>query len=155
MLIKDLLECVRKLNSSYYKLFLLIGDPGSGKSKLLEQIASKKNIPIVNLNFELSRRLKNIPRNDRCFYVQEFIDEIINQLKGEYIFLDNIEILFSHHLKIDPLKELKNLSRYNPLVVTWNGRIENNHLVYGETYHPDYVAYKMDELECKFYEIKG
>jgi len=85
LLKKDLLECIQNLNSLYYKLFLLIGSQGSGKSKLLEQIASARNIHITNLNFELSKRLKNIPRNDRCYYVQDFIDEIIREVKGEYI----------------------------------------------------------------------
>jgi hypothetical protein len=156
LLQKDLLERIQNLASLYYKLFLLIGSQGSGKSKLLEQIASDQNIPVTNLNFELSKKLKNIPRNERCFYVLDFIDEIIGEAQGEeYIILDSIEILFSHHLKIDPLGQLKNISKYHPLVVAWNGRIENNYLIYGETYHPDYTAYKLNELECQYYEIKG
>ncbi len=154
MLKENLLKRIQNLNSLYYKLFLLIGSQGSGKSELLAQLSEEKNVPVTNLNFELSKRLKNIPRNDRCFYMGDFIEEIIREVKGEYIFFDSIEILFSHHLKIDPLRQLKNISKYNSLVVAWNGRMENNFLVYAERSHPDYVAYKLDELECKYYEIK-
>jgi ABC-type uncharacterized transport system ATPase component len=132
----------------------LIGSQGSGKSELLAQLSAKRNIPVTNLNLELSKRLKNIPKNDRCFYMHDFIEEIIREVKAEYIFFDNIEILFSRHLKIDPLGQLKNISKYNPLVVVWNGKIENKFLVYAERSHPDYVAYKLDELECEYYEIK-
>lgn len=154
MPINYLLNQIKDLDSLYYKLLLLVGEQSCGRNRLLGDLARARNCTPINLNIQLSRLLKDIPRYERCYYAYDFIDKIINAVKTELVFLGNMEILFSSHLKINPLVQLKLISRYSPVIAAWNGRIDNNHLIYGKTNHPDYVSYRLSELECLYYEIK-
>ncbi|MEW6624171.1 MAG: BREX-3 system P-loop-containing protein BrxF [Bacillota bacterium] len=151
----EILGYIKKLNSQYYKLILLVGKTGSGKTRMLKYLAASTGRTVLDLNIELSKMLKSIPKNERCLYVQDFLDEILRQTNGRPVFLDNTEILFSSHLQIDPIGTLKNSSRYYPLVAAINGFIDNNRLIYADRNHPDYITYKVDELKCRYYFFRG
>lgn len=118
---KDIQDAFILLPYKYYKLILLVGPIGSGKTQILKKISSDYNYDYINLNLKLSEKLINIPFEERCYYVDDFMEEILFQSKTDVTILDNIEILFSNHLKIDPLKLLKNISRYRKIIASWGG----------------------------------
>jgi len=195
------------LSNEYYKLLLLIDGNETIKKNLIKNICgnsyndanycinscnSYKNYELpnetnlqkykfryINLGLVLSKKLKEVPKAERCYYVQDYIDEIINNKEelpsnvycdvqdstcsstnsiinkyrdseNEILVLDNIEIIFSKHLKIDPLKRLKNISRYRKIIAFWPGYIKDEYLIYAEPWHKDYIRYHLNELECLY-----
>lgn len=149
---------VKKMSNSmldkYYKLILLIGKNGSGKTSLINELCAANTYSYINLNLALSEKLKDVPIGDRCYCVQDFIDEIIRNASGDFIVLDNIELIFSKHLQLEPLGVLKNIAKYRKTIVAWQGSITNGYLTYAEPTHEDYVKYKMDELECLYINLE-
>ena len=60
--------------------------------------------------------------------------------------LDNIEILFDPIFKTEPLQLLKQCSRNKTLIISWNGTVENNRLIYAIPSHPEYRSYPLGDL---------
>ncbi|MDI6729862.1 MAG: BREX-3 system P-loop-containing protein BrxF, partial [Thermodesulfovibrionales bacterium] len=108
----------------------------------------------VNLNLALSEKLKDVPIRERGYYVQDFIDDIIRDNPGDFLVLDNIEIIFSKHLQVEPLSILKNIGKYRKTIAAWQGSIKDGYLTYAEPWHEDYVRYNVDELECLYINME-
>ena len=66
--------------------------------------------------------------------------------EADLVLLDNIELLFDPVFKLDPLRMLQGLSRNTTIVSSWNGVIENNHLVYAVPHHPEYEKYPLRDF---------
>ncbi|MDI3501673.1 MAG: hypothetical protein PWP22_1444 [Thermoanaerobacter sp.] len=152
---KDIQDAFILLPYKYYKLILLVGPIGSGKTQILKKISSDYNYDYINLNLKLSEKLINIPFEERCYYVDDFMEEILFQSKTDVTILDNIEILFSNHLKIDPLKLLKNISRYRKIIASWGGIYVNGILTYAEIGHSEHRKYKKNDLDVIVISIEG
>ena len=152
-LVADVKKKANYLSQKYYKLLLLVGPSGAGKTRLINEICGDNAYTYVNLNLALSEKLKKVPIEDRAYHVQDFIDNIIRYNPGDFLVLDNIEIIFSRHLQIDPLNVLKNIGKYRKVIVAWQGSIKDRYLTYAEPWHEDYVIYNIDELECLYIEI--
>lgn len=151
--VEDIERIVKLFPQQYYKLLLLIGPSGSGKTFVLKKCMQVLMCKYINLNLELSRKLKEIPVVERCYYVQDYIDEIVKNNDSDIIIFDDIEILFSKHLKIDPLSALKNISKYKKFIAAWPGYIKGGYLVYAEEGHEDYIRYNLNELECSYLNL--
>ncbi len=141
---------IKEMPYNYHKLFLIIGPSNSGKTNYLKELSNKFGSNIINLNYELSKRLKFLPIDKRWNHVQDYTYEILKQSKYQFKFIDNTEILFSNHLKIEPLYLLKDMSKHFNLIATWNGKIEDGYLIYGDSTHVDYKKYKIEDLECNY-----
>jgi hypothetical protein len=126
------------------KLVILVGRPGSGKSRILRQF-SKNNY--LNLSKELSKRLLSIPREKRSEQVFSLLQEIVESKKEPVLLFDNIEILFLAELDMDPLKVLGKLSREKTLVVAWVGYFDGSELSWSEPGRPDYKTYSVKEQD--------
>jgi len=72
------------------RVVLLVGPPGSGKSRILRGF---KDVSIVNVGKELARDLMPIPQEERGDKVLEVLGELIQALDHPVIVLDNIELL--------------------------------------------------------------
>jgi len=98
----------------------------------------------INLNLALAELLMTIPIHERCLYVDQYIDEIMQAIDTETVLFDHIEILFEKPLKTNPLALLKNLSRYRKLIAAWPGEIRDDTLIYAKPGHPEYVKYPIE-----------
>lgn len=152
--VNEIKKLSNSLSDKYYKLILLIGKSGSGKTSLINELCTTDSYSYINLNLALSERLKDVPIGDRGYCVQDFIDEIIRNISGDFLVLDNIELIFSKHLKLEPLGALKNIAKYRKTIVAWQGSITNGYLTYAEPTHIDYVRYKIDDLECTYINLE-
>jgi hypothetical protein len=141
----DIQNAIKILPYKYYKLILVVGPKDRQISGILKKMSLEFGYDYINLNLKLSERLIRIPFDERCFYVEGYVNEIIESYRGSLLILDNIEILFEKHLKVDPLFLLKNLSRYKAIIAHWNGKAEDGHLIYAVPQHPDFAKYRMDE----------
>ena len=125
----------------YFRLILMVGPAGSGKTSALQEVSARTSAPLVNVNLELSRRMLDLTERRRALQLPQLLDEIVSEASGELILLDNIEILFDVRLKQDPLRLLQGLSRNKTVVAAWNGLIVDSHLTYAVPDHPEYRRY--------------
>ncbi len=140
-----LIEAVDRAASQYYRLVIVAGVPGSGKTAMTNSLASARGYLVINVNLELSKRLLDLTRVQRSRQVERLLKEVIAGVPGDVVILDNIELLFDTALELEPLRLLQGVSRNRTIVATWNGSFNNGTLVYAEPGHPEYVQFKQTE----------
>jgi DNA polymerase III delta prime subunit len=138
-------ETIQQAASQYFRLVLLAGAPGSGKTATLQSIAQRLGCEVVNVNLELSRRMLDLPRTQRSRQIERLLKEVIAAVPGEVVLLDNLEILFDTGLEVEPLRLLQTSSRNRTIVASWNGRYRDATLTYAEPGHPEFMQYKQTE----------
>jgi len=120
----------------YYRLVVLVGPAGSGKTAALQDVHECTAAPLVNVNLELSRRMLDLTERQRALQLPRLLAEIVGASAADLpvpqseaarhaglVLLDNVEVLFDVSLKQDPLRLLQGLSRNKTLVVAWSGKI--------------------------------
>ena len=144
-----------ELEYQYYRLLLIVGIQGAGKTQLLQSFATEINKNVVNLNLELSKRLLALTSGQRIFKIPHLMDEIIseananaNMMQGGQIgIFDNTEILFYKTLSQDPLQVLKSISRNHKILCSWNGTLDKGKLTYADGDHPEFRKYDIDGIQ--------
>lgn len=140
----QLLDLVRAAQDAYHKLVIIAGPSGAGKTPNLNQVATELKMPVVNLNFELSRRLLNLTKRQRMLKAEEVARDAIDEQAQSQdqaqtsLCLDNTELLFDSALNLNPLAFLQAISRNRLIVATWNGILENGELRFAYPGHPDF-----------------
>jgi hypothetical protein len=126
------------------KTILIVGHHGSGKTRVINRIVEEKRLTRINLNLELGKRLVELPEKRRSLKVVSVLDDILDEYKNNprQILLDNIELLFSVELQIEPLHLLENCGKSRSIVAAWPGELNNGTLVYAEPGHHEYKAYR-------------
>ena len=132
----------------YHRLVLVVGSSGVGKTKVLQDVSSRIAAPLVNVNFELSRRMLDLTERQRLLEMPRILSEIVDAVASNsyIVLLDNIEILFEVSLRRDPLGLLQQLSRYKTVVAAWNGRIDDGYLVYAVPGHSEFRRYPLTDF---------
>lgn len=140
-----LLNEIRRVRSSYHPLVLLVGPAGSGRGGVLRLAAEQVAGRVVNLNLELSRRLLDVPAEQRPLRFARILDEILSPDAAPAL-LDRIEMVFDPAFQQDPVRLLRHLSRTRTVVAAWSGRTEGAFLTYAEPGHPEYRLYPVEDL---------
>jgi ABC-type uncharacterized transport system ATPase component len=133
---------IEQAPSQYFRLVFLAGAPGSGKTAILQAVASKTGCALVNVNLELSKRMLELTRTQRSRQVERLLKEVIAAAPGEVVLLDNLEILFDTGLEVEPLRLLQVSSRNRTVVASWSGTYVGGTLTYAEPGHPEFVQFK-------------
>lgn len=121
------MQLLNALKKKKYRLLLIIGRPGSGKSKYLQNYSKQVGIPILDLDFILG---KELPDGRDSEYVYEFLNGFLDTYKPEQVLIDKKAILYNKDSKIDLLDFLKDLSLKKIVIATWNGYTENGKLIH-------------------------
>jgi hypothetical protein len=86
------------------KLILLIGAPGSGKTKLLTELACSRDTPALSVGATFGAHLAALSYRQRQLQSMSILRDIAGlHTKLNLLLVDNIEILFDRSLKLDPL----------------------------------------------------
>ncbi len=136
----QLLDTIRATQGAYYKLTLIAGSSGAGKTRLLSQIATDLQLPSINLNLLLSQRLLGQTRRQRALKAEEVAIEVIDEYLQSGLCLDDTELLFDSTLRLNPLTFLQDISRNRLIVATWNGPIAGGELRFAYAGHPDFFS---------------
>ncbi len=130
----------------YYRLVILVAPAGKGKTVALQEVQKRIDVPLVNVNLELSRLLLDLTERQRKLQLSNSLTEIVEAFTNDVILLDNIELLFDVSLQQDPLRLLQRLSRNKTLVVAWSGYIDNEYLFYATPNHIEYRRYLIKDF---------
>ena len=130
--------------SAYYKLILIVGPTGSGKSTVLKE-TSDYNFTHLNFGKAFSRELSTKPAHLRAAEAEEVAIDLVDATDAARIAIDNTEVLFESPIRLNPLALLKSLSTRRLIVATWNGSFDASHLYYGIKGHPAYEEFKYTE----------
>lgn len=144
-LVERLEQAIQQAPSQYFRLVILAGVPGSGKTAALQSVAQKLGCQLVNVNLELSKKMLELSRTQRSKQVERLLKEVIAAAPGELLLLDNLEILFDTDLEVEPLRLLQVASRNRTIVASWNGSFQAGTLTYAEPGHPEFIQFKQTE----------
>lgn len=142
-LIQDKIKrSIQAAEGLYYRLVLLVGETGSGKTGILRDVADDLGVEVININLALSSELLELTAKQRALRLPGILDHVIDKTLPTVV-LDNLEILFDKHLKQDPLRLLQGISRNRSVLASWNGTTAGGRLIYAETGHPEYRSYDL------------
>ena len=143
--IEQLEQAIQQAAGQYFRLVILAGTPGSGKTAALQSVAQKLGCQLVNVNLELSKKMLELTRTQRSRQVERLLKEVIAAVPGDVVLLDNLEILFDIGLEVEPLRLLQVSSRNRTIVASWNGSFRDGTLTYAEPGHPEFLQFKQTE----------
>ena len=109
----------------------------------LQNVAEHTQIPLINVNLELSRRMLDLTEKQRILKMPRIMEEIVAAPMVDVVLLDNLEILFDVSFKQDPLRLIQRVSRNRSVVAAWNGNIQDKYLTYAVPDHPEYRRYPL------------
>ena len=145
-LVEQIEDIVPTLRGQYHRLLLVAGLVGSGKTPLLKALCQKHDLPYLNVNLALSRRLLELTDRERPLRIRRLLADVIDEQPADSVVLDNIELLFDPSLHQDPLVCLQGLSRNKTLIAAWGGDYISGVLTYAEPGHPEYRRYERPEV---------
>ncbi len=134
------LNTIRATQGAYYKLTVVAGPSGAGKTRLLAQVAAQLQLPSINLSLLLSQRLLSQTRRQRALKAEEVAIEVIDEHLHSGLCLDDTELLFDSTLRLNPLTFLQDISRNRLIVASWNGTLAGGQLRFAYAGHPDFFT---------------
>lgn len=144
-LASELERRIAATEDSYYRLVLLVGPSGGGKTSALQETSRQLGAPLLNVNLLLSEKIISLPQQQRVLRLADVLAEILDSTEQPVIVLDNTEVLFDPELQQDPLRLLQLLARRRVLVAAWAGEVNGADLVYAEPGHSEYRRYVRPE----------
>lgn len=122
-------------------LLIIIGGPGSGKSKLIRDLTYQAGWKICEARELFDDEFLEIPRADRPEKAIDLIANAIRRLNARVVMIDNVGFLFAPILNLNPVAMLKQLSRECPIIVSWRGKLDGNTLYFEHNGDPKYAKF--------------
>jgi len=145
-IVTQVLDTIRQASNQYFKLVIIVAPSSGGKTKVLQDVSKEIKTSLINVNLELSRLMLDLTPQQRMLQLPRLFNEIVAKSNSDVVLLDNIELLFDVSLKLNPLALLKKISRNRPVISSWNGTVEDNHLKYARQWHLEYGSYDLDDI---------
>jgi type II secretory pathway predicted ATPase ExeA len=142
----QIVQQIGHVGENYYRLLVVAGLSGTGKTVALREVHARTGVPLINVNLDLSRRMLDLTERQRALHLPRLLGEIVGAVETSVVLVDNIEILFDISLKQNPLRLLQNLSRNKTLVVAWNGAVSGGQIIYAAPDHLEYRRYPVRDF---------
>ena len=141
MMVQRIVQFVQDTEKLEERLILLVGQPGSGKSKIMRGLSSMDGWEYVDSRALVTEELIELMPQARPTEAPQIMDSILANLEAEVILLDGIQALFAPVLQLDPLATLRRLSRKHTIVSAWPGQFENEKLIFNQDGRLPYREY--------------
>ncbi|MCX6586642.1 MAG: BREX-3 system P-loop-containing protein BrxF [Acidobacteria bacterium] len=84
-IVANLEEAIQQASTQYYRLVVLAGIAGSGKTAALQSIAQKSGCPIVNVNLEMSKKMLELTKSQRSRQIEPLLKNVISTAPGDVV----------------------------------------------------------------------
>jgi len=88
-----------------------------------------------------------LPKRQRVLTAPRHFAALVPAAPERPAILDNLELMFSTELKMDPLACLRQASRNCSIVASFPGSYSEGQLIYAEPGHPEYRRFAADDLQ--------
>jgi hypothetical protein len=127
-------------------LLIVVGLSGSGKTRLLRIWADRYGYSYLNIGSLVSQRTLEYSSVERSNAVQREVLGVVERAEGDVVLCDNIELLFTPELSLDPLCLLKQAACRKVVVAAWAGSCDGSILSYAVPGHDEYHAYSRADV---------
>ena len=128
--VEDFVKEVEGLKETDEKILIITGKPGSGKSKVLREAASKKAWDYVDCRLLITEEFLELLPAERQEKAAEMIGDILAGYNSSVILLDRVQTFFVPVFHIDVTTLLQKLSERFTLIVAWPGYFDKGLLCY-------------------------
>ena len=147
-LARAIAEQAELASKNFYRLVLVAGRPGSGKTSALNELRSDKGWSLLNLNKVLSERLLDLTSKQRRLRTADLVRDLIEEQGDHSVsMLDNIGLLFHPCLHQEPMMALQRASRNHTVIAAWQGEVNAGKLIYGSPDHPEYRRLEVKDVQ--------
>lgn len=129
-IVQQIVECVHDAAKTPDKLVLIIGAPGSGKSKILRELATMRGWKYAEGEGLLLKEWRPAAHASRQAEAARVLAKALAALEAEVVLLDNIRNFFAPELGLQPVELLRALSKKQTLLVAWPGTYEEGKVVH-------------------------
>lgn len=141
----DVLKRWKYIAQEDEKLLILIGGPGSGKSKIVRDLTYQDGWKFCEARDLFDDEFLEIPRADRPEKAVSLLSAALRRLNARVVMIDNVEFLFAPILNLNPVEMLKELSRECPIIVSWRGSMDGNTLYFEHNGDPKYAKFTVND----------
>lgn len=143
-----LIEGVQAVADAAEKLVIVTGKPGSGKSKVLRELADIQKWQYVDCKDLVTMAdLQGVAADEKNSKAVEIMTNVFDNYKGSVLLLDKIQTLFSPSMGLDVMQVMKQASAKKPLVIAWPGYYEDNKLNFKNETANTTASYSVDGIK--------
>lgn len=126
------------------RILFVVGGPGSGKSKLIRELAEQDGWKYIEAKDLIEEELLEIARDLRPQMAKDVMCKALKACGSEVILLDSVNVLFAPILNLEPIELLKTISRMYPLIVGWRGTYDGTELHLEHNNNPKYFSFTVE-----------
>lgn len=141
MMVQQIVQFVHNAQELDERLVLLVGQPGSGKSKIMRGLSAMQGWEYIDSRTLVTEELLELMPKARPSEAPGIMESILTKLEAEVVLLDGIQALFAPVLQLDPLVLMRQLSRKHTIVSAWPGQFANDKLIFNQDGRLPYREY--------------
>ena len=130
--IKMVVDYVQAFKDEDEQLILIVGKPGSGKSKVMRELATNRGWKYIDCQVLITDELLELVPKVRGREAPHIFADTLSRERADVILLDGLQMLFRPVINIEPLPLLRQLSKKYKIVAAWPGLYENGKLSFQE-----------------------
>lgn len=142
---QDIKERWESLQADEERILFIVGGPGSGKSKLIRELAEQDGWKYIEAKELIDDEFLEIARDLRPDMAKDVMCKALKACGSDVILLDNVNVLFAPILNLKPIELLKTVSTMYPIVVGWRGRFDGDNLFLEHNNNPNYFSFKVEK----------
>ncbi|SUP44498.1 BREX-3 system P-loop-containing protein BrxF [Veillonella criceti] len=144
---QDIKERWASLQNDEERILFVVGGPGSGKSKLIRELAEQDGWKYIEAKDLIEEEFLEVARDLRPDLAKDVMCKALKACGSDVILLDGVNVLFAPILNLEPIELLKTISRMYPLVVGWRGKFDGETLFLEHNNNPKYFSFKVEKPE--------